>query len=544
MAEFDYVIVGAGSAGCVLAARLAEDPGLTVCVLEAGPGDWHPMIHIPAGWMKLMKNPRYNWMYEADASEWTGGRTIPVPRGKTVGGSSSINGNIFNRGAPSDFDHWAQRGNPGWGYGDLLPLFRRMESWLGPDDAGYRGTGGPLRITPSPWTHPLCDAFLAGAETLGIPRNPDYNGARQFGAAYSQRTIVGGRRQSAAQAFLRPALKRGNVKVLKHAQVERLLIQDGRATGVRYRIGDETKTVHAKGEVIVSAGAVNTPQILQLSGIGPAGLLGEHGIAVAQDLAQVGRGMQDHLAVTHHFGANERTLNNRLSHPFGQFLAGMQYVLTRKGPISVPVNQVGGFIRSDNARPVSDMQVFCNPASYSIEGDGKPRMDREPGFILSVQPCRPQSRGTVSIASDDPRDAPLIQPNSLSEDADCAAAVRASKLLRSLANAPTIQRVTRMARTPDISRMDDAEMLENFRARASTVFHPSCTCRMGRDASDSVLDARLRVHGVAGLRVVDASAFPNITSGNINAPTMMLAMRAADLILEDAPAGAVRNREQ
>jgi choline dehydrogenase len=354
--------------------------------------------------------------------------------------------------------------------------------------------------------------------------------------SYFRSTVRNGFRHSSADAFLRPALKRPNLRLVSHALVERLNISNGQAWGVHYRTGDQLTSVRAAREVIVSAGAINSPQLLQLSGIGPADLLKSHGIAVEHDLEQVGKGLQDHLAISHYFDAREPTLNNKLGNRFGQLLAGIQYVITRRGALSVPVNQVGGFVRSSDTCSVPDMQVFCNPASYTIAATGKLKIDRAPGYLLSAQPCRPTSRGEVLIASSDPKEAPLIHPNSLSTEADIRAALRACKLVRALALTPTLQNVTKIRKSPDVTAMSEQEMLENFRQRASTVFHPTCTCRMGSDATDSVLDARLKVHGVRRLRVVDASAFPNITSGNTNAPTIMLAMRAADLILEDAVA--------
>jgi len=338
---------------------------------------------------------------------------------------------------------------------------------------------------------------------------------------------------------LRPAMSRNTVRLETNAVVDRLVLDGTRITGVCYRQGAQLKTATAKAEVILSAGAINSPQLLQLSGIGPASLLQSHGIPVVQDLPQVGQGLQDHLAITHHFAATEPTLNNRLGGVLGQVMAGVQYILTRKGPLSVPVNQVGGFVRSEGAINPPDMQIYCNPASYNPPVNGRPSLGKEAGFILSVQPCRPTSRGWVRIASADPKKAPLIQPNSLSTQQDRDEAIAACKLLRELAKTPTITRLTQTRCAPDVIGMSDDEMLENFQSRAATNFHPTCTCRMGGTAADSVLDSRLRVHGVQGLRVVDASAFPNVTSGNTNAPTMMLALRAADLILEDAQLGAL-----
>lgn len=535
--EFDYIIVGAGSAGCVLADCLGRNGRATVLVIEAGGSDARFWIKVPVGYGFTFSDPRVNWRYSAEPDPGLNARVGYWPRGRVIGGSGSINAMAWVRGQPHDFDDWEGAGAAGWNWDSAQPIFERLvsHSEAGADGRTRIRGSGPLRVSDlSADMHPFSSRFLEAAGELGWPLTDDMNGDRPEGLSRYRSTVRNGIRCSPADAFLRPALKRGNVKVLKHALVERLLIRDGQASGVQYRIGNQSMTARARAEVIVSAGAVNSPQLLQLSGIGPAALLRSHGIDVVGDLPQVGRGLQDHLAITHHFLATEPTLNNRLSHRSGQILAGLQYLLTRRGPLSVPVNQVGGFIRSEETSVAPDMQVFCNPVSYSTRPSGTPQMDHEPGFILSVQPCRPTSRGEIMIASADPHDAPLIQPNSLSTEADRHAAVRASRLLRALANTPTIRRVTRAPKVPDISTMNDAEMLENFRARSATVFHPCCTCRMGVDPAGSVLDERLRVHGVGRLRVVDASSFPSITSGNINAPTMMLAMRAADLILEDA----------
>lgn len=535
--EFDYIIVGAGSAGCVLADCLTRNGRTTVLVIEAGGSDARFWIKVPVGYGFTFSDPRVNWRYSAEPDPGLNARVGYWPRGRVIGGSGSINAMAWVCGQAHDFNDWEGAGAAGWNWSTAQPVFERLvsHSETGPDGRARIRGSGPLRVSDlSARMHPFSSRFLEAAQELGWPLTDDMNGDQPEGLSRYRSTVRNGIRCSPADAFLRPALRRGNVRVLKHALVERLLIRDGQATGVQYSLGNRTMTAHARGEVIVSAGAVNSPQLLQLSGIGPAGLLRSHGIDVVSDLSQVRRGLQDHLAITHHFIATEPTLNTLLSRRSGQFRAGLQYLLTRRGPLSVPVNQVGGFIRSEGTAVVPDMQVFCNPVSYSTQPGGAPRMDHDPGFILSAQPCRPTSRGEIMIASADPREAPLIQPNSLSTEADRAAAVRAGRLLRLLAGTPTIRRVTRAPKPPDISVMTDAEMLENFRDRAATVFHPCCTCRMGDDPAASVLDERLRVHGIGRLRVVDASSFPNITSGNINAPTMMLAMRAADLILEDA----------
>ena len=333
---------------------------------------------------------------------------------------------------------------------------------------------------------------------------------------------------------MRPALRRANVKLVSGALVEKVLLNGQRATGVQYKLGARTSTAHANGEVILSAGAINSPQLLQLSGIGPAELLRGHGIEVRHALAQVGQGLQDHLGISYFYRAAEPTLNNRLGNRAGQMMAGAQYLMTRGGPLSVPVNQISGFVRSEASQTAADLQIYCNPMSYVTDVAGNAGVDPKPGFLLCAQPCRPTSRGEIAITSASPADAPAIRPNSLSTNEDCRTAIRAGRALRKLALTPAIRAVTRERLAPDVTEMSDDALLEDFRERAGTIFHPTSTCRMGADASQSVLDPRLRVHGVACLRVVDASAFPNVTSGNTNAPVMMLAARGADLILEDA----------
>lgn len=534
--EFDYIIIGAGSAGCVLADRLSENRRTRVLVIEAGGSDARFWIKVPLGYAFTFSNPKVTWRYNAEPDIGLNSRTAYWPRGRVIGGSSSINAMAYVRGLAQDFSDWEDAGAVGWNWDTVHHTYDRLESHseIGADGKPrIRGTG-PLRVSDlRRQMHPFSDRFLQAAQDLGWPVTDDMNGECQEGISRFRSTVRNGFRYSSADAFLKPALKRNNVNVVTNARVERLQIRENRATGVHYRVGDKQLLATAKAEVIVCAGAINSPQILQLSGIGPADLLKSNGIDVVRDLGQVGQGLQDHLAITHRFVANEPTLNNKLGGKTGQLLAGMRYVLTRKGPLSVPVNQVGGFVRSGADQCAPDMQVYCNPAAYSTSSEGMPTVDRAAGFVLSVQPCRPTSRGSVTIASPDPAKAPRIQPNSLATQKDQDDAVRAGKLLKTLASAPTMMQVTRARTEPDITKMNDAEMLQDFRARASTNFHPTCTCRMGRDALDSVLDARLRVHGVKGLRVVDASAFPNVTSGNTNAPTMMLALRAADLILED-----------
>ncbi len=529
MDEFDYVIVGAGSAGCVLAARLSENPDVTICVLEAGPRDVNPFIRIPVGWMKLMTNPRVNWMFEAEGSEWTGGRKIAVPRGKTLGGSSSINGNIFNRGAPSDFDQWAQLGNPGWGYHDVLPLFRRMESWQGPDPDGLRGGDGPLKVTPSPWTHPLCDAFLDSAASLGIPRNSDYNGTEQFGASYAQRTIAGGRRQSASSAFLRPAMSRPNLSVRTGAHATGILFEGNRASGVSYRRADRAETVAARREVILCGGVINSPQLLQLSGIGDPDHLTGLGIAVRKAVPGVGSNLRDHF--TPRFTArakgistfNERSRGLPLVAEIGKWLIGQPSIL------SLPSTACYAFAKSDPVLDTSDLQITFMPACYK---DGhQSRLDDEPGMTLAAWQQRPESLGHVRIRSADPMDKPEIQPNYLSVEHDRRVLVAGLKLIRRIMRADPMKPYFDGEIYPGDDARTDDDLLATARDRGTTTFHMMGTCRMG-PATDptSVVDAALRVRGFDGLRVADASIFPTMPAANTNAAALMVGEKAADLI--------------
>lgn len=539
--EFDFIIAGAGSAGCVLADRLTACGRYKVLLVEAGGSDRRAWVKIPVGYGFTFSDPAVNWRYSAAPDPGLHGRRAYWPRGKVLGGSSSINAMAYVRGLPQDFDDWQAAGAAGWGWDAVRRSFEALESndEFAADGRRHRRGGGPVVVSDlRDRMHPFTEHFLSAAGEMGWPLLDDLNTVRDEGFGYVRSTVKGGRRWSAADAFLRPAMKRGNLKVVCNALVEKILMKGRRATGIRYRQGSRIIEACAAREVIVSAGAVNSPQLLHLSGIGPADMLKQHGIDVRHDLPQTGRGLQDHLAIAHFFGASKATLNASLGSLRGQIAAGIRFALTRRGPLSVPVNQCSGFARTEGAA-APDVQVYCNPASYATLPNGKPRIDTEDGFLLCVQPCRPVSRGEITLQSADPREAPLIKPNSLAAAEDQAAAIRASRLLQQLAATPAMQAVTRSRHAPDITGMDDDALLKNFRARAGTVFHPSCTCRMGKDSSNSVLDSRLRVHGLAGLRVIDASAFPNITSGNTNAPTLMLSARAADMVLEDTGSAAL-----
>jgi choline dehydrogenase len=537
MDTFDYVIVGAGTAGSVLAHRLSEDPATTLCVLEAGPRDWHPYIHLPAGFIKTFYNSSINWCYSQEPSAYTNGRRIYAPRGKTLGGSSSINGHIYNRGQARDFDTWAQLGNRGWGYADVLPYFKRLERRVGDGDPAYRGREGELTVTDIDWLHPLCEAFIEGAVSLGIPRNPDYNGATQEGVAYAQRTIRNGRRVSAATAFLRPAMRRPNVAVRTGAHATSIMLEGKRAVGVRYMAGGrggKRAQVRARREVILAGGTYNSPQLLQLSGIGPAPLLQSLGIEVRHALAGVGEGLQDHYAPrTVARVKNIKTINEQVR---GLNLAVevLRWGLTRRGILALSPTLVYCFWHSGETAESSDLQLTFTPASYKEGEQGQ--LEDEPGMTCAAWQQRPESRGWVRCRSSDPFAAPIIQTNYLAEEIDrrvCIAGMRlARRLLASAPLAPYYDHED----WPGPGVQSDAEFLAAAAERGQTTFHPGCTCRMGPASNPlAVVDDQLRVHGLEALRVVDASVMPRMISANLNASTLMIADKASDLIRGTLP---------
>lgn len=534
---FDYVIVGAGSAGSVLANRLSEDPSISVCVLEAGPSDWHPYIHIPAGFIKTFYDKRVNWLYDMEPSEWTGGRRIHAPRGKTLGGSSSINGHVYNRGQRGDYDTWAQYGNRGWGYADVLPYFKRLERRIGDGDATFRGRDGNLTVTDIDWRHPLCEAFIAGCVEAGIPRNPDYNGRIQEGVSYAQRTIHKGRRVSAATAFLHPAMKRRNLVVRTGIHVTGIVLDGRRATGVTYRMGGREGPEQALlvgREVILSGGAYNSPLLLQQSGIGRPDVLGPLGINVRHALAGVGENLKDHYAPR--FNArvkNIETINERVR---GLKLAAevAKWAFTRKGVLSLSPTLVYAFWHSGETAESSDIQLTFTPASYMEGVQGQ--LEREPGMTVASWQQRPLSRGTVRPRSADPFAPPLINPNYLAEETDRRVLLAAMKLARRLLRSRPLEPYFEREDYPGPNIQSDDELLAVAKERGTTTFHPAGTCRMG-PASDplAVVDDHLRVHGLDGLRVIDASIMPTMLSANLNAATMMIADKAADLIRRNPP---------
>src|SRR6204780_3647208 len=529
---FDAAIVGAGSAGCVLANRLSEDGVTSICVLEAGPRDWHPYIHLPAGFIKTFHMKSINWAYHQEPGPYTGGRSIYAPRGKTLGGSSSINGHIYNRGQRQDFDTWAQLGNRGWGYPDVLPYFKRMERRIGEGEDQYRGRDGNLTVTTMDWQDPLCEAFMAGAISLGIPRNPDYNGAIQEGVSYAQRTIRNGLRVSAATAFLRPAMKRPNVHVPTHAHATGIILDGKRAIGVRYVRGGKGGTpteVRAAREVILAGGTYNSPQLLQLSGVGSPDLLNSLGIEVRHALAGVGGGGEANSAPRWAPRVkNIKTINERRR---GLSLVGeaIKWATTRRGLLSLSPTMVYCFWHSGESTESSDLQLTFTPASYKEGVQGQ--LEDQPGMTVASWQQRPESRGYVRARSADPFAPPIIQTNYLVAELDRRVVVAGMKLARRLLASAPLSPYYAYEDYPGPGVQTDDEFLAAATQRGTTTFHPGCTCRMGpADSSWAVVDDQLRVHGLQGLRVIDASIMPRMISANLNASTLMIADKASDLI--------------
>ena len=536
MENFDYIIVGAGSAGCVLAERLSASGRHRVLLLEAGGRGRSPWIALPLGYGKTFFDPKVNWKYETEPEEALAGRTGYWPRGKVVGGSGAINALVYARGLPQDFDDWEAAGATGWGWEVVRRTYEAMETRF--DTRGGRDGTGSMHVQDvSDQIHPVNRHFFAAAQELGLPRCEDINGSTNEGAAVYRINTSGGRRMHSARAFLKPALRRSNVTLMTGAMAERVVFEGKRAVAVQLVQGGCRRVLNAKREIILSAGAVTSPRLLQLSGIGPAELLKSHGIAPLVDAPHVGGNLQDHLGINYYFRANEPTLNTVLRPFTGKMRAALQYALTRRGPLALSVNQCGGFFRSSPTLPRPDQQLYFNPVTYTTTPNGKRRVvqpDPFPGFIIGFQPTRPTSQGRIDISAADPSAPPCIRPNSLATDEDRAQVVAGGRLCQRLMQSRALMGLVDRAMAPDLRVMDADQILADFRERCGTVFHPVGTCRMGRTAQDSVVDPRLKLHRLQGLRVVDASVFPNLTSGNTNAPTMMLAHRAADLILEDA----------
>jgi choline dehydrogenase len=530
---FDYVIVGAGSAGCVLADRLSASGRHTVLLLEAGPPDSYPWIHIPIGYAKTMFNPRVNWCFYTEPDAGMNDRRIYWPRGKTLGGSSSINGLISIRGQRQDYDRWAAAGNAGWAYADVLPYFRRLEHAPFGDPA-FHGVDGPLWCSPISRKHELIEAVIAGASELGILRNDDFNGAAQEGAGYYQLSTKRGRRCSTAVAYLKPARGRANLSVETDALATRLLFEGKRADAVVYRHRGAELTARARREVLLCAGALQTPQLLQLSGVGAPQLLQQFGIHTVHELVGVGENLQDHLQARVIFEATRPiTTNDDLKSWWRTMKMGVEYALTRGGPMAIGINQGGIFARAVAGSTTPDVQFHV--ATLSSDMAGSPT-HKFPGFTMSVCQLRPEARGHVRIRSADPLSPPAMQANYLSTENDCATLIAGIKLARKLAKTTALSPYVKSEYRPGRDARNDDDLLEFAKNTGGTIFHPSGTCKMGDICRDprAVVDSELRVHGLSALRVVDCSVMPTLVSGNTNVPVVMIAEKAADHILASA----------
>ncbi len=528
---FDYVIVGAGAAGCLLANRLTEDGKHTVCVLESGPPDHNPFIHIPAGFIKVGHDPRYTWDFQTEPGDAIDGRSVTTRMGRTLGGSSSINGFNYTRGLPQDYDQWSRQGNAGWSYAAVLPYFKRTERRIGDFDPRYRGGNGLLPITDCDWRHPLCDAFIAGAAEFGIPSHVDYNAASQKGAGYYQRWIHQGRRFSAATAFLRPAMSRSNLTVRTRAQATTLLFEGKRAVGVQYQVSPDSpaRKVLARCEVILSAGAANSPKLLQLSGIGAPALLAEMGIPVFHPLAGVGENFQDHYMVRSVVRVRGTETINSTARGWKLLREIAKWSLRRPSLLAISPSVAYAFTHSRPGIEATDLQFHFSPGSYASGIAGK--LDSFAGMTLGFYHLRPNSKGFVKLKSRDPFELPRIQPNYLSHPQDQRTVVDGLRLARQMLHSSPLLPFCEKDDFPPASATTDAELLECARQRGGTAWHFVGTCRMGLPTdAGTVVDDQLRVIGLQGLRVVDASVMPSMPSGNTGAPTMMIAEKAADMI--------------
>jgi choline dehydrogenase len=531
--DWDYIIVGAGSAGCALAWRLSADPSLRVLVVEAGGSDRRLFVQMPLGYGKLFYDPRVNWNYRAEPDPGLAGIADHWPRGRVLGGSSSINAMVWIRGHRGDYDDWGRLAGPGWSWEDVLPDFRAMEDYEGGADA-WRGAGGPLFVSSGAREpHPLVLRALAAAEMAGLPRNPDFNGARQEGVGFYQMTIRGGRRNSAARAFLRPAMRRGRVAVMTHAQATRLIWEGRRCTGVEVLRGGARQVLRARREVVLSAGAVGTPQLLMLSGVGDGEALRAMGLPVVHHNPNVGRHLSDHQGLNYTWRMRQPTYNDVLRPWWGKGRAGAQWLFGGRGPLAMSINHGGGFFRTDPARERPNMQLYIQAFSTLIPREGERPVlspDPFPGLSLGLSNCRPTSRGRIALRAPDPLAPPRITVNAYGTEEDIREMVAAVKVLRRIAAQPPFAEVAAEELRPGPSVQSDEDLAADIRARSGTVYHPSCTARMGRDPEASVLDGRLRVRGVEGLRVADASAFPVLPGGNTNAPAMLVGWKAGGFL--------------
>ena len=532
--SFDYVIVGSGAAGSILANRLSADPSVSVCLLEAGPSDWHPFLHMPAGYIKKVFDPNFTFPFTSEPTEHTGGRRIPVPQGRTLGGSTAINGLVYNRGQAQDFDDWAAAGNPGWSYQEILPYFKATETRIGEGDDTYRGRTGPMPITNIDWIHPISEAFIKGAQERGMPRNPDYNGATQAGVGYFQRNIYRGYRMSAARSFLKPVRSRSNLTVLTKAHASKVLFEEARAVGIQYIRGGKggaTHVVRARREVILSAGALNTPKLLQLSGIGPAALLNKLGIPVFRDMPGVGHHLKDHFSIRVVAKVKGIVTINELARAprlWGQIT---RWLLKKPSILALSPSLLHFFWQSRQGLTRPDLQGVFTPASYREGYVGM--LDKYPGMTCGVWQHRPESMGYIHAQSTDPFEAPLVQPNYLDHENDRRVLIDGIRLARELLKTQPLAQYSEGESMPGVQVERDDEMMDYIRRYGVSSYHLNGSARMGPKSDPAnVVDAQLRVHGLEGLRVVDASVMPNIVSANTNASTMMIAEKAASMILK------------
>ena len=529
--EFDFVIIGAGSAGCVLANRLSADGRYSVALVEAGGKDSSPWIHIPVGYFKTIKNPALNWMYRTESDPGLNGRALNWPRGKTLGGSSSINGLLYVRGQAEDYDHWRQLGNTGWGWDDVLPYFKRSEAWEDGENE-LRGGTGPLSVTHSRKSWEIVDAWVASGQAAGFRFNADYNGASQEGVGYFQLTARNGLRCSAAKAYLAPIKSRQNLTVITNTLTQKLLMVGLRVTGVLGRQGDKDVRISARREVILSAGAIGSPQIMMLSGLGPSDELAEHGIETVRNMAGMGKNLQDHLQARPVYKCSVPSINTQTRGLYNQAKIGLQYILKQTGPMAMAASLGTGYLKTRPELVTPDIQFHIQPFSADNPTTGTHSFD---AFTASVLQMRPESRGEIKLKSADPAAHPAIHPNYLATKLDQDTIVEGIRIARKICRQNPVANLITEEYAPGKAIADDDcdSLLTWARDTATTIYHPTGTCKMGSDEA-AIVDSRLCVHGVTGLRVADASIMPMIVSGNTNAPAIMIGEKASDMILEDA----------
>ena len=535
LGDFDYIIVGGGSSGATLAGRLSSNPSVKVLLLEAGPSDGSLKIKVPLGYGSLFYDQKFNWKYETEPEAELNGRKMYWPRGKVLGGSSAINAMVYVRGHQNDFKDWAKVA-PSWSWSNVEPLFKKIEAWKGKSSSA-RGSSGPVGVSNVERdVHPLTNKYLEAGQELGFPLNRDYNGSHMEGVSVYQTTIANGLRVSSASAYISKRNSGRNLRVITNAHVTKLIFDGRRAIGVCFSQGNRETTVLTDGEVILSAGALNSPHLLYLSGLGPANELQPHGISVLQDMPHVGRHLQDHIGVDFTLAVNRPSLNQKLRPVLGKFLVGLEYLFFKSGPLAMSLNQAGGFVKSDPSLEAPDLQLYFSPLSYSTAPQGKrPLMspDPYPAVRLGFNPTKPTSEGWISLKSSDPFESPKFVGNYLSTEEDKKVMISGMHLMRKFLKTKAMRDIVEEELSPGSDFNDDKSFMDFARSEGGTVFHQCGTCRMGKDISSSVVDESLKVHGIDGLRVADASIFPRITTGNTNAPSIMVGEKAADIILAE-----------